>query len=321
MPSWNAIVASRLSNRSNDTESQSGGDVFSARQDSCFSSFTCKACVQQNCTFCVEVDTASCFDHTKWSFCGRRRGRFYQSTPQCEVYAANSRTHSDEAAAPACPVTDDFTACQQLPCVDGRQCCKARLGPWLKHTGGLAHGGGVDQFTRGDILLKAMVAHDWARNMSIPVHERAYTDYLFARIGLAYTRARYDVNVRVPIFRGLVDSVLTGGFQWALSPVKVDRNFFLLDGAHRIAVAMALRHSHIGISRECRGNVSLQMSATARNTVNMSMAYLFKILELEGAREVRRTWDVLQVQSMLEATAPPARAARIADIPTIHHEA
>ena len=321
MLSWNAIVASRLSNRSNHIEPQSGGGVFSQLQDiaQCFSSFTCNACVQQNCTYCVELDSTSCFDHTRWSFCGRRPARnlteaarhVIRSTRQCEAYDANSRTYSNEAVAPACPLTDDFTACQQLPCVDGRQCCKARLGPWLAHAGGLAHGGGVDPFTRGDILLKAMVAHDWVRNLSIPVHERAYTDYLFARIGPTYARAKYDVNVRVPIFRGLVDSVLTGGFQWALSPVKVDRNFFLLDGAHRIAVAMALRHSHIGISRECRGNVSVPMRATARSPINMNLPYLSKILELEGAREVRRTWHVLKVQSMLEATAPPARPARV----------
>ena len=268
---------------------------------SCFRTFDCNACVQQNCTFCIEIDTHSCFDLSRWDFCGRRwLGRRYTSARECRTIPA--------AAESSCPIVDEYAACQSAPCHNGRQCCQVKLAPWLKHAGGIdtsTRGGALDDVTRGDILLKAMLAHDWLRNESHPVHERAYSDYLRARLGRVYQRVHYDIEIRRAMFRGLFESVIASGFRWVSAPVIVDQHFYLLDGAHRIAVALALRESRIGIARDCRGNVSLGMNSSTRPRLNMSMAYLAKILQRDGEQEVRKTWDLLNRHSSESLHARP----------------
>jgi hypothetical protein len=56
------------------------------------------------------------------------------------------------------------------------------------------------------------------------------------------------------------------GFDWEHKPITVDRHYSLRDGAHRVAMALALRHQHhrIGIHRDCWSRDFAPPGAAAR---------------------------------------------------------
>ena len=104
--------------------------------------------------------------------------------------------------------------------------------------------------TRLDIIVKALVADAWSRGDDHLARERSrmYSRYIDARL----RDAANPSSVRLAMFRGLYDSVRTlGRFDWEGRPIVVDRHFNLIDGAHRVALALVLRQHRVGLRREC----------------------------------------------------------------------
>jgi hypothetical protein len=141
----------------------------------------------------------------------------------------------------------DYTTC--------RRCCTLRLLPWIRSlTTSPEASLALHAFARFDIVLKAAVARSWLGTdgpglgtdgpgdatpfLHLPQWwEEAYLSYLTSRIG---RNVKYNMSIRLDMFRGLVNSVRARGFQWGANPIKVDYDFQLIDGSHRVACVYEL---------------------------------------------------------------------------------
>ena len=161
---------------------------------------------------------------------------------------ANPSTCADMPAAMApCGHMPDvgLDECTQLPCNGTSSCCRVPLLPLLRRQ---SPDGSMANNSRLDIIVKALVADAWLRGNETSVHERAYSRYLDVRLADPGNPS----SVRLAMFRGLYDSVQAlGRFDWEHTPVMVDRDLTVVDGAHRLALALVMSQRRVGLRREC----------------------------------------------------------------------
>lgn len=196
--------------------------------DRCVVEHMCASCNKvPGCTFChagqVSFELQGCFNTSS-------HPRF------CPDAIANPRRCPLKSATPEQHDVADARACKRL-CLQttGTKStsmhCRLPLIPWLLLT----------SYTRMDVLLKAVIADGWVQDKHI--YDEAYKAFIAKR-----TNRPDWANPRLASFHGLVTSVQQRGFDWPHSPIRVRPDFTILDGSHRVAVALALNHSHIVIA-------------------------------------------------------------------------
>ena len=219
--------------------------------DGCAIEHKCASCNSlPGCAFChmgqESFEVQGCFNTSSYPlFC-----RAATATPRPCPHVSTPEQHD----------VADVAACRELLCsVEGTPHarrrdvvhCRLPLLPWLLLT----------SYTRMDVLLKAVLADVWVRNERTAFDD-AYKAYVAARTG------RPDwATPRLEGFKGLVASVQQRGFDWPHSPIRVHPDFTIMDGSHRVAVALALNHSHIVVAHP---GCSVRTSQTQATPQTMS---------------------------------------------------
>lgn len=178
-------------------------------------------------------------------------------------------------------------------------CCSVPTLPWLRSQ--LVNSNrtfSLDNFALMDVVVKALVADSWVRQEQAPDADAAFlyalhVRYLLARHAIGsgdiLNRSGVSVSLRLMMFRGLYDSVRTHGFDWVAAPIPVDRDYRRLDGGHRIALALTLNQSRVGIRREC-------FSTASRRAHPQNLDFVRRVF---GARSREAQWVTTRAEELL----------------------
>jgi hypothetical protein len=262
----------------------------------CFAQSDCRQCIRQpGCSYCSELDSNTCYP-SSWIFCKRSRP-INATNPKCPILRLTANT---------CSLVHNLSACRDLPCTTQRtkkKCCLVRLIPLLKHIGGIANTTRrITDFIRSDILLKSAIAQHWhaaktpVGTIDLPRrYETAYFQLQEERLGEEYRKYGYSMRIRLLMFRGLYDSVLQRGFNWMTAPVNLNLNLTLRDGAHRLALALALNLSHAGVVVPCAAN-PVGYHRILRHNRSMTLDYLRQYIDSNLVDELRTSYESVLFQ-------------------------
>ncbi|KAL1528057.1 hypothetical protein AB1Y20_009423 [Prymnesium parvum] len=240
------------------------GEASAAEGLRCARHLNCTACTAHGCAFCAAArDVRSCVSVGRARFFCHTMAHTKLSLPGAHACTPSARDGR------GCPPVEQLRPCSTDPsarapsCTKG--CCAVHAVEWL-----LRHFAGgewsVEGFERADVVLKAELAAAWRRgDNEAGALVEGYLQFLRRRGG-SELESRNDFSAsRLELFRGLYASVREAGFQWEMRPLEVDAAFRLVDGSHRLALALAFNESRVVLSQTC---------APPRVTSPMNLAYL-----------------------------------------------
>ena len=128
-------------------------------------------------------------------------------------------------------------------------CCTVEPVTWLRQRH-LSSNSNVRNMRRMDVILRSLVAERWLKG-SCDL-DRVYLQQVRARV-TARNDAMHSYSAgRLMLYRSLFRSIRANGFHWSERPLEVDRDWGLLDGSHRLALALVLNESLVTLLQTCK---------------------------------------------------------------------
>lgn len=128
-------------------------------------------------------------------------------------------------------------------------CCTVEPVTWLRQRH-LSSNSNVRNMRRMDVILRSLVAERWLKG-SCDL-DRVYLQHVRARV-TARNDAMHSYSAgRLMLYRSLFRSIRANGFHWSERPLEVDRDWGLLDGSHRLALALVLHESRVTLLQTCQ---------------------------------------------------------------------
>ena len=224
----------------------------------CGHHFDCGSCVAHGCGFCDAKDVRTCFKpNSTASRSGICRGDLRVSASQCSIAVVDP--HACPRGQPILPCSINASSCV-------RGCCTIGTIPWLveRHS---SHDN-PDSFVRVDVIAKALVAEQWrlgnGPDNNVTAAFERFQAFKLHRGRPEQERTTHRAASRMDMYRILYGSVREQGLVWEDHPIEVNSHLHLLDGAHRLALALAFQQQQVTLLQTC----------SSRRVLPLTLAYL-----------------------------------------------
>lgn len=232
----------------------------------CEKQLDCGSCVAHGCTFCDSKDVRSCFEP------GSASAHSGICREPLKLTAAQCNASEDPKRASECP-----SGQPSGPCVTGgactKGCCTIGAEDWLvRYHSARAR---PETFSRVDVIVKALLAEQWritggeaalgglGGSGGTDNATAGYVRFQAHKFKSHHSRGQSVsrlVQARLDMYRATFASVREHGLLWQQHPIEVNRRWQLLDGAHRVAIALATRQHDITLRQTCSGRSPGPMS-------------------------------------------------------------